>query len=84
MTDYPKPNIVEVVEALGGMMAGPDRGGWRSCTCPIHDDGTASAGVNEDECRFHCFTCDLDGDAVDRQLHGLGRAHRDVPPKARV
>ena len=26
----------------------------------------------------------LDGDAVDRERDGFGRAHRDVPPKARV
>lgn len=61
---FPKPNIIEVLEHLGGQVVS-SRGTWRKARCPIHEDGSPSASVNEDDCRFNCFVCDFNGDAVD-------------------
>lgn len=41
------------------------RGGWSKAKCPLHEDRTASASINEELGKFQCFACDLHGDAWD-------------------
>ena len=60
----PEVNIVELWEAYGGTLTGADRSEWRKATCVLHDDNTASASVNEEAGRFHCFVCSIGGDAI--------------------
>lgn len=63
----PKPSITEVFHHYGGTVTGADRGGWQKATCALleHDDKSPSASLNESECRWHCWTCDKGGDAID-------------------
>src|ERR1700760_3718127 len=63
--EIPKPSIPELWESYGGAFLTGDRGGWRRATCVLHEDATPSASVNEEECKWHCYTCDKGGDAID-------------------
>lgn len=38
-------------------------GAWGNTRCPFHGDRTPSARVNEEEGVFHCYVCDVSGDA---------------------
>lgn len=64
--------IVEYLEAAGVTVRWA-RGGWQPVKCPYHEDRTASASVNVDKDRFHCFACDISEDLV-----GLMRKDRGV------
>lgn len=59
-----KPSITAVWEAAGGTVHGMP-GGWQKAKCFLHEDKTASASINEDECKYRCFACDLHGDSWD-------------------
>ena len=58
-----KPDIGAVLESYSGM-APPHRAGWAPMCCPFHDDRHASAAINSDEGRFHCFVCGIHEDAI--------------------
>ena len=63
----PKPSITAVFEHYGAQVIGSNMGGWQKATCALndHDDLSPSASVNEDECKWRCFSCDKGGDAID-------------------
>lgn len=67
MKPIPKPSITEVFFHYGATVVGSDRGSWQKATCALndHDDRSPSASINESECKWHCWTCDKSGDAVD-------------------
>ena len=58
MTD--KPDLALVLEHYGAQVK--DRHGYVSMRCVLHDDTQASATVNLDKQRYHCFVCQFDGD----------------------
>lgn len=47
-------------------------GAWGNTRCPFHEDRTPSARVNEDEGIFHCFVCEISGDAYDLVMKAEG------------
>lgn len=55
-----KPDMAAILEHYG--IDAPTRIGWAPIKCPLHDDAHASAAVNLDEQKFHCFTCNIHGD----------------------
>lgn len=58
-----KPDLVAVLEHYGSNI--PDRHGYISVRCVLHEDTLASATVNIDKQRYHCFVCSFDGDVYD-------------------
>ena len=42
-----------------------DKDGNQQVLCPFHEDTTASASVNLGEGLFKCFTCGVQGDAIE-------------------
>jgi hypothetical protein len=68
----PKVDLLPVWESLGGEVVGPDAGMWRKAKCPLHQDGTASAVINEDEGAWKCFTCDVGGDVFNLIMEAKG------------
>lgn len=65
MTQIPRPPIRHVWESFGGTVTGRPIGGWAKAVCVLHDDHTPSAQINEDEDKYHCFVCNVSGDAID-------------------
>ncbi len=58
-----KPDIEAVLAHYGAEHVPERRGtGWRPMRCPFHDDGHASASVNEEA--FYCHTCGVKGDGL--------------------
>lgn len=55
-----RPDIVEVLYSHG-----VDEIKGKKVKCPYHGERNASAVVNTDTQRFHCFVCDVSGDAFD-------------------
>lgn len=80
MTEIPKPSITAVFEHYGAQVIGADRGGWQKATCALndHDDKSPSASINEEDCRWHCWTCDKSGDAVDLVMANEGLEFREA------
>ena len=63
-----KVSIYEVLEYYGLDSyghTGHGWGNWEKVHCPFHFDQHASASVNFDKGRFHCFVCDVRGDILD-------------------
>ena len=58
-----KPDLATVLEFFGAQVK--DRHGYVSMKCVIHEDSHASATVNIDKQRYHCFVCQFDGDVYD-------------------
>ena len=58
-----KPDLATVLEFFGATV--PTRHGYVSMRCVLHDDTLASATVNIDKQRYHCFVCQFDGDVYD-------------------
>lgn len=56
--------IGPVLSHYGGVLPSP-RSGWAVMRCPFHADRLPSASVNYPKNRFHCFTCNISGDAID-------------------
>ena len=56
-----KPDLAAVFQHYG--IEPSTRPGWAKVKCPLHDDTHASATINLDEQIWHCFTCDISGDA---------------------
>lgn len=65
--------ITPILEALGQPIPGGSRSGRVKAKCIFHDDMVASATIDYKNQRFHCFACDVSGDAVDllRTQEGL-------------
>jgi DNA primase len=61
MTDS-KPSIVAVLEHYGATVPNIRGTGWTPMRCCFHEDGHASASVNEEA--FYCHTCGVKGDAL--------------------
>lgn len=58
-------DIVAVLEHYGAEYI-PVSNRWRAMRCPFHDDRSASASVNTDLGKFHCFAgCEISGDGLD-------------------
>lgn len=57
-------SLTEVWESYGGQVVGRDSE-WRKALCPIHQEKTPSASVNEDAGKWNCFVCDEHGDVFD-------------------
>ena len=55
-----KPDLSAILEHYGAQI--PNRYGYISMRCVLHDDTQASATVNIDKQRYHCFVCQFDGD----------------------
>lgn len=55
-----KHSIRAYLEYVGATV--PYGTGWRKMRCPFHDDKHASAGVDEEKCKFKCFGCEARGD----------------------
>ena len=58
-----KHSICAYLESIGATVSYGS--GWRKLKCPFHEDTHASAGVNEEKCRFKCFGCEVNGDVYD-------------------
>jgi DNA primase len=67
MADAERPDLAEVIRALGFDAAGVEalggRSGWRSVRCPFHDDTNASASANVSVGAFACHACGVQGDS---------------------
>jgi len=61
MTD--KPDLATVLEHYGATI--PNKYGYISMRCVLHEDTHSSATVNIDKQRYHCFVCQFDGDVYD-------------------
>jgi DNA primase len=61
MTD--KPDLATVLEHYGAQI--PNKYGYISMRCVLHEDTHSSATVNIDKQRYHCFVCQFDGDVYD-------------------
>lgn len=61
----PEVSLIEVWESYGGRVVGRDSSEWRKALCPIHQEKTPSASVNEDAGKWNCFVCDEHGDVFD-------------------
>lgn len=59
-----KPDLFEVLVHYGWHPPMP-AGGWRSIKCEVHDDRNASARINYDTEKVHCFACGFRGDVYD-------------------
>lgn len=70
-----KPDLYEVLVHYGWQppMPGP---GWRSIRCDVHDDRHASARINYDTEKVHCFACGFRGDVYDVIQHHEGVDYR--------
>lgn len=55
--------IVEYLEEQG-LTVKYARGGWQAVRCPYHGDRNASASVNIDTGKFHCFACGIHEDVI--------------------
>lgn len=74
-----KPNIIEVMDALGLPTPGRTYGGWIPVQCGFHDDHDCSASVHPDEGAFKCHACGVHGD-----VYTLVMEHTDLPfPEAK-
>jgi DNA primase len=58
-----KPDLASVLEHYGAQV--PVKYGYASMRCILHEDSHASATVNLDMQRYHCFVCQFDGDVYD-------------------
>jgi hypothetical protein len=65
-----KHSIRAYLEYLGASV--PSGTGWRKMKCPFHGDRHASAGVDEDKCKFKCFGCEAGGDVYDLIMYKEG------------
>ena len=52
--------------------------------CVLHDDTQASATVNIDKQRYHCFVCHFDGDVYDVVANKEGLGFKDAIARAEV
>ena len=75
-----KPDLGLVLEHYGARVQ--DRHGYVSMRCVLHDDTQASATVNIDKQRYHCFVCQFDGDVYDVVAHKEQIGFRDAVARA--
>jgi len=80
MTD--KPDLVSVVEYYGTTV--PNKAGYISVRCVLHEDTQASATVNIDKQRYHCFVCQFDGDVYDVVANKEGLGFKDAITRAEI
>ena len=71
-----KHSIRAYLEYVGGTV--PTGTGWRKMRCPFHQDKHASAGVDEDKCRFKCFGCEAGGDVYDLIMYKEGVSYSEA------
>ena len=71
MSEFQKPDLLEVIEREGVLLKRRGRDSWGLCT--LHEEKTPSFKVNSERQTFHCFGCGAHGDVIDfvRKLHGL-------------
>lgn len=60
-TPTDKPDIVSIIDKLCSPQWQKTYEGYK-CTCPLHDDKTASFNVNEKKQLYYCFGCNSGGD----------------------
>jgi DNA primase len=77
-----KPDLVLVLEEYGAQI--PNKHGYISIRCILHDDTQASATVNVDKQRYHCFVCQFDGDVYAVVQHKEGLGFRDAVARAEI
>lgn len=76
--DFPRFPIGPVIEYYGGEPVEADRG-WHPVRCPFHGDRDASGSVRTDgEEVFHCFGCEIKGNAVQILMKVEGLGYRDA------
>jgi DNA primase len=78
MTD--KPDLALVLDHYGAIV--PTRSGYISIRCVLHNDTQASATVNIDKQRYHCFVCQFDGDVYDVVANKEGLGFKDAIARA--
>lgn len=65
MLDQIKRDVpVDLVLDIWGTESAPywNSSGWRTVSCPLHEDKHASAGVSPDSEVLNCFQCGFEGD----------------------
>jgi DNA primase len=72
----PKPSIRDVFESYGSTVHSGF--GWVKATCVLHPDRNPSASLNDEICRWRCFSCGESGDAVDLVVAVEGVDLRDA------
>jgi len=80
MTD--KPDLASVLDHYGTTV--PNKAGYISIRCVLHEDTQASATVNIDKQRYHCFVCQFDGDVYDVVANKEGLGFKDAIARAEV
>ena len=71
-----KHSIRAYLEYVGASV--PYGTGWRKMKCPFHGDKHASAGVDEDKCKFKCFGCEASGDVYDLIMYKEGVSYSEA------
>lgn len=77
-----KPDLATVIEEYGGRV--PDRHGYISMRCVLHEDSHNSATINIDKQRYHCFVCQFDGDVYDVVARKEQIGFKDAVARAEV
>lgn len=82
VSDFAKFPISPILEHYGGEPVEDDRR-WHDYRCPFHDDSHKSASVRtEGEQIYHCFVCEMKGNATQLLMKREGLAYRDAVRRA--
>ena len=57
--------IVQVIRFYYPWFEEPTWDSWSKVCCPFHGESNASATINTELGKFHCFVCEAKGDAID-------------------
>ena len=64
--------IEKVIQFYYPFFICPTWDSWSKVLCPFHSETNASATINIELNKFHCFVCDVKGDAIDIIRHEEG------------
>ena len=66
-------DMTDILDVVARYHETPKRAGSRYvCLCPFHDDHKPSFQVDPNRQRYHCYVCDLHGDAIDFVMRKTG------------
>ena len=66
-------DMTDILDVVARYHETPKRAGARYvCLCPFHDDHKPSFQVDPNRQRYHCYVCDLHGDAIDFVIRKTG------------
>ncbi len=57
-------DITSVLNYYGASALPEAETGWKKIRCPFHGDSQASATFSPEHGSFHCFACEMSGDAI--------------------